>query len=157
MHNISEMLNSKKEGKVKAKEQKTNKGCTRLKTRGSAKVRRECKNNKSSTLRDLYGMSERSVKSRSIERPFRAQEADFIGLVESKVRSGMTLKADAWITSSEPGREVPIVHNLPFRLDPTGHLPLQCLGTFQWNPMVRIGYTSNRNGRSLSSVLYIVL
>jgi len=75
-------------GKVKAKEQKTNKGCTRLKTRGSAKVRRECKNNNSSTLRSLYGMSERSVKSRSIERPFRAQEADFIGLVESKVRSG---------------------------------------------------------------------
>lgn len=28
------------------------------------------------------------VEKHSIERPFRAQEADFIGLVESKVRSG---------------------------------------------------------------------
>lgn len=54
MQNISEMLNSKKAKNPrvllhKAKEQKKNKGCTRRKTRGSAKVRGECENNKSST------------------------------------------------------------------------------------------------------------
>lgn len=49
MQNISEMLKRGGKGKVKAKEQKTNKGCTRRKTRGSAKVRGECENNNSST------------------------------------------------------------------------------------------------------------